>query len=182
MMRSMARKVLLLGLITAAGCISTSSGERVRLAVPFIPQAATNQCGVSCLAMALDYYGIPYVYQDLVKDVYIPALYGSTPELIADTAEVYGLRADIRRLAVADIAPALARHQIPILFLPPAAGERIGHYILVHGTTASPSTFRTHDGISMNRLRKLTLDAYPAVVLDIDKPLLSEKTPYEKKP
>jgi len=169
-MRRIARMVLLLGVITVAGCSSTGNGATVNLEVPFIPQAATNHCGVTCLAMTLEYFRIAYAYQDLVKEVYIPALSGSTPELIADTAERYGLKADIRQLPVADIASTLASHRIPILFLPPASGERIGHYILVHGTSASPTTFRTHDGIARNRRRKLVLDAYPAIVLEMNMP------------
>lgn len=156
-------------LITAlcTGCLAVNSYEG-RLKVAFLPQTETNHCGDTCLTMALTYFSVPFDRETVKSKAYIPAVSGSTPELLADTAESYGLKADIRLLTLDDIKTALFKSQIPILFLPPAAGEMVGHFVLVTAVDSKSRRIRAHDGTHANHALRLTNETYLTLLLSKD--------------
>ncbi len=135
------------------------------LDVPFRPQPSPNLCGVNCLAMALDYFAIPYEFEDLTAKAFVPALDGSTPELLADVAEAYGLHAEIKGLDEVAIKAAIESGLLPILFIPPADGETIGHFILVTASAENPRRIQAHDGKRRHRRRRLDHDTYVTLLL-----------------
>ena len=59
---------------------------------PFFPQER-YQCGPAALATVLGTYGLPATPEELVDDVYVPALKGSLPEEIVATARQQGMLA-----------------------------------------------------------------------------------------
>jgi ABC-type bacteriocin/lantibiotic exporter with double-glycine peptidase domain len=148
--------------VLLSGCVSLSTPP---LDVPFRPQPSPNLCGVNCLAMAFDYFHIPYDFDELKARSFVPALKGSPPELLADVAEAYGLQAEIKSLDTAAIRTAIESGVLPIAFIPPADGETIGHFILVTGTAADPRHIRAHDGRHRNRRLRLSGNAYVTLLL-----------------
>jgi ABC-type bacteriocin/lantibiotic exporter with double-glycine peptidase domain len=81
--------------------------------VPFRPQKTANHCGVNCLAMTLDYFDVDYVFHELKRNVFIPALNGTTPELLADAATDYGIDAEIRKMGIPEMLKALKKGKLP---------------------------------------------------------------------
>lgn len=153
--------------VIATGCV-TRPRDKTRVSVPFLPQAERYHCGVTCLAMALDYFAVPYDLAILNANAYVPALSGTPPELLADVAESAGLKAGIRLLNVANIQTELQSGRLPILFIPPAEGETIGHFILVTEATGAPRRIRAHDGMFPNRRVHLNRDTYLTILLSGD--------------
>jgi len=148
------------------GCV-TLPGPR--LEVPFRPQNRPNHCGVNCLAMAFDYFSIPYTLDDLTAQAFVPVLDGSTPELLADVAEANGLQATLRELDAHAIKAAVGAGTIPILFIPPAGGAAIGHFILVTGAAGNPRYIHAHDGRHRHRRRRLDNPSYLTLLLTTPK-------------
>jgi len=155
------RGLLALALL-ASGCASLPMRKRD---VPFHPQTRRNHCGVNCLAMAFDYFSIPYTQDTLAAQAFVPALDGSTPELLADVAEEYGLSATIQELQADVIAQALRSEGLPIVFLPPAGDETVGHFILVTGAAGDPHRIRAHDGMHPHRRQRLAANATYRTIL-----------------
>lgn len=146
------------------GCMTL---PRHTLDVPFRPQQSPNLCGVNCLAMSFDFFGVPYDFEDLTTKAFVPALDGSTPELLADVAESYGLQAVIKGLDKTAVKAAVESGVLPILFIPPAHGETIGHFILVTGSAGNPGYIRAHDGKHRHRRCLLAHDNYTTLLLAI---------------
>ncbi len=144
------------------GCMTRPSNL---LDVPFRPQPSPNLCGVNCLAMAFDYFRIPYDFEELKAQSFVPALKGSPPELLADVAESYGLRAEIEELNTVAIRTIIESGVLPIVFVPPADGETIGHFILVTAAADDPRHVRAHDGKHRNRRLRLSGNTYFTLLL-----------------
>lgn len=161
---ALTRLVLPVLAIVLNGCMAL---HRHTLDVPFHPQPSPNLCGVNCLAMAFDYFEIPYDFEELTAKAFVPALDGSTPELLADVAETYGLHATMRELDRVAIKTVIESGLLPILFIPPAHGETIGHFILVTGISADLRHIRAHDGNRRHRQRRLDHVTYVTLLLTI---------------
>ena len=129
----------------AVGC-GTLSPYTTRVHVPFIPQAEQNFCGVTCLSMVFRHFHIPIELGKLAEEAFVPALNGSTPELLADVAEKYGLHATIRDVSLIEMERELNNGVLPIAFIPPAKERAIGHFILVTGISRNRGQMRAHDG------------------------------------
>ena len=71
----------------------TDLPRRIELTdTPFFPQER-YQCGPAALATVLGTHGLPVTPEELVDDVYVPALKGSLPEEIVATARQHGMLA-----------------------------------------------------------------------------------------
>lgn len=154
--------VMLTFALLAFGCANQPTRQ---LDVPFHPQTRRNHCGVNCLAMVFDYFSIPYTQDTLTAQAFVPALDGSTPELLADVAEEYGLSASIQELEADAIARAVRAGVLPIVFLPPADNETVGHFILVTGAAGNPYRIRAHDGIHPHQKKRLADNATYSTIL-----------------
>lgn len=127
----------------SCGCVSTPKNALV-IDVPFQAQEQTDYCGVVSLAMSLDYYNIPYNFTNLVNETYIPALNGSSLELIASTANKYGLDASIDYLTVGSLQQVLESKAVPIIYLYPLNDSKIGHFAVLTGISLDRKKMRIH--------------------------------------
>ncbi len=150
--------------ILLSSCMTLSTSQ---LDVPFHPQPGPSLCGMNCLAMAFEFFGIPYDIGELESQAFVPALNGSPPELLADVAETYGLQAGIENLPPAAIKTAIESGWLPIVFIPPANGETIGHFILITGAAENPRHIRAHDGQRRHRRLRLSDNPYVSLLLKI---------------
>jgi tetratricopeptide (TPR) repeat protein len=80
---------------------------------PFFPQQR-YQCGPAALATVLAAHGLTVTPEELVDDVYVPALQGSLPDELAATARRYGMLAYPLRPSLADLLRETA-HGNPVL-------------------------------------------------------------------
>lgn len=144
------RLPLAVALVATAGCHTVPRHEP-RINVPFLPQTQQSHCGVTCLAMAFRHFQIPYDIDMLTTDAWVPALAGSTPDLLADVADAYGLHADLRCLSIMEISETLNGGGLAIAFLPPPPPSGIGHFILITGVSLSSRRIRAHDGKHRHR-------------------------------
>jgi len=71
-------------------------------ATPFFPQQR-YQCGPAALATVLAAHGLTVTPEELVDDVYVPALQGSLPDELAATARRYGMLAYPLQASLADV-------------------------------------------------------------------------------
>jgi len=135
--------VILVGILFC-GCVSKPRHAKV-IEVPFLPQVQTNHCGVTSLAMALDYYNIAYNLTNLVNEAYIPALNGSSLELLADTASTYGLHASIDSINADSLQQIISQKYIPIIYLTPINNSKIGHFAVITGISSDSKKLRIHE-------------------------------------
>ena len=105
MRRGLAAAVLLLGAVApggpAPGCAGASRNAVV-LEVPFREQP-DERCGPAAVAMVLAYHGIAFDYDELDREIHIPALGGSIPELLAAAGRRSGAVADVRSCDTAEV-------------------------------------------------------------------------------
>jgi hypothetical protein len=162
--------VLLITLLTL-GCI-TPPRNAILIDVPFIPQAQTNHCGVVSLAMAFDHFSVPYTLDSLTAKAFIPFLNGSSFQLLADTADQYGLTVTRHDADPSALHAMLSEKDLPIIYLAPTKGEPAGHFALVTGISDNLRRIRIHGTskpncwIRLSRLRPhATGDAFPVLCL-----------------
>lgn len=165
-------KLYILGLcviaILLSGGCTVLTRRDVLMRVPFIPQSNPHHCGVACLEMALQYYGINYDPSELERQTYIPALSGSTPEIIADTAEKYGLSAKLSKRSLREIKHDLLSETLVIVFLPPEEGETLGHFVVATGAHIQQEKLVAHDGLNRNQIIPVKPDdAFTTIVLTL---------------
>ncbi len=134
----------LLMLILSNGCVSPPRNATL-INVPFIPQEQTNQCGVVSLAMAMDFHQVPYNFDALTDNAYIPAVGGTPINLLALVAEGYGLQAKSMTSDISELHTAIAAHNVPIIYLAPIDDSKIGHFVVVTGVSLDNKKLRIHD-------------------------------------
>jgi len=138
-------KILLVLLtVISYGCISPPRHATV-INVPFRPQEQTNHCGVVSLAMALDYYNITYNITNLIEEAFIPALNGSSLELLADTANKYGINTEIHSILANNLQQIIVAKHIPIIYLSPLKNSDIGHFAIITGISSNGRKLRIHE-------------------------------------
>ena len=123
-----------LGILMLMGCHT----EPIHLQQdsPFVPQNP-QECGVACLQMIFDQNQVIYDPKTLKKEVFVPALGGTTPGLIAQTARKYGGTCRFETGNSYDLANWLDEGMTPIVFWGPESG-RVGHFLLVTGNEQFP--------------------------------------------
>jgi ABC-type bacteriocin/lantibiotic exporter with double-glycine peptidase domain len=171
-MKAKILSVILVGILSC-GCVSKPRHAKV-IQVPFLPQVQTNHCGVTSLAMALDYYNIAYNLTNLVNEAYIPALNGSSLELLADTANTYGLHASIDSINVDDLQYIISQKYIPIIYLTPINNSTIGHFAVITGISSDSKKLRIHEADrpnhwvrSSNLNKRTVVGHFPSLILSI---------------
>ncbi len=167
MERSCVASLIALALAITSGCRTFPSGT-TRIHVPFIPQAEENHCGVTCLSMVFRHFNITLGMSKLGEEAFVPAISGSTPELLADVAEKYGLHATIRHVSLAEMELELNNGVLLIVFIPPAKERSIGHFILVTGISRNRGQMRAHDGNHRDQWLLATEKNYLSILLSVD--------------
>ena len=118
------------------------------LDVPFRYQTG-NQCGAAALDMVLQYNGVLVQWNRIKSDVYLPALKGTTPGLIADAAQTYGLKASVTHGTIHQLRSWLNADIAPILFYRTKSGIN-GHFVVVTGIGNTTNYF-IHSKASRNK-------------------------------
>jgi ABC-type bacteriocin/lantibiotic exporter with double-glycine peptidase domain len=170
----------LLAILASCACAvlglscSTPSRDATLITVPFVPQAQTNHCGVIALAMAFEHFDVVYDTSALTEVAFIPALDGSTFQLLADAAMAYGLEATLTGSDPQSLRSALAHGCLPIVYIAPVKGDRVGHFVVVTGISNSLRHIRIHDikqpdrWMRLSRLRSRTTQGkYPTLLLNV---------------
>ena len=83
---------------------------------PFYPQDRF-QCGPAALATVLAAHSVNVTPDELVDDVFVPALHGSLPEEITATARQYGMLAYRLKPSLADLLSEIAEGNPVLVFL-----------------------------------------------------------------
>ncbi len=153
------------------GCISTPR-QAILIDVPFHPQELTNHCGVISLAMTLDYYDVTYSITNLVDQAFISILNGSSLELLADTANKYGLDTEIDHLSIDKLQQIISAKHIPIIYLAPINNTEIGHFAIITGISSDSKKLRIHEPdlpnhwLRASKLKKrATAGVFPALII-----------------
>jgi len=165
------RTFVSLSLCLALGCFSPSRNV-VLVDVPFIPQTASNHCGVVALAMALDYYSLPYDIHELTNEAFIPFLGGSTMLLLADVAAEHGLSVSRQESNLPALHTTISEKQLPLIYLAPEENSGPGHFALVTGVSDNLRHVRIHGTTKPDRWIRAsrlpscaTNTAFPSLVL-----------------
>lgn len=158
-------KLLIISMLTALqlGCLSVM--HKPVLDIPFISQPEKYECGSSCLMMALQYFGKPAEYDPIRQQTHIPAISGTTAEVIAHSAETFGLHATLSQLTPPQIKNTFDSNHLIILLIPPAPDEKIGHFVLLTGTKPDNNIVYAHSGTKRNQIIYLNDQHYSAIIL-----------------
>ncbi len=149
-MRTLLACALALPLLSLPACRTPSPA--VTVDVPFLPQPP-NQCGPVALLMVARHYGLDPDPDALRAAAYIPALDGTTPEVLLHAAQSIGFPdARLHPLDPSNPQPlidAIDSGIPPILFLAPpdgAADPSRGHFLVVVGYQPATGTLLVHSG------------------------------------
>ena len=134
--------------VLLAGC--TTPGPVVLVDVPFMEQAP-NRCGAASLEMVMRYLGTEADGAALDREIYIPALAGTVPELVAEGARKQGLSASVEQGTEADLQQLLKNGTPPILMLASTADDSKGHFVVVTGMNLQTGALRIHSGKNRNQ-------------------------------
>lgn len=124
---------------------STINSSRVLVRVPFCPQEE-YMCGVSSLEMILMFHDKEINRDEIITDVHIPALHGTTPFLIAEYARKKELNALVLTGDLFKLLELLKNNTPPIVFLGPGKPDTTGHFAVVTGISTNLETIRIHSG------------------------------------
>jgi len=125
----------------------------IALAVPFCAQEA-DHCGDAALEMVFRYYGVAVDRNEIAKEVFVPALRGTIPDLLANAATEAGFSASVVRGDLRQLKKWLCDGIPPIIFLGPAVGSDKGHFVVVTGIDGNGGIISAHTGSRRNRRYK----------------------------
>ena len=131
-----------------AGC--ASPGPFVLIDVPFMEQPP-NRCGAASLEMVAQYLGAEVDRAVLDHEIYIPALAGTVPELMAEGIRKQGLSASVEKGTKTDLQRLLQDGIPPILMLSSTDDNSKGHFVVVTGLNLQTGALRVHSGRDRNR-------------------------------
>jgi ABC-type bacteriocin/lantibiotic exporter with double-glycine peptidase domain len=140
-----------------SGCLHSRPDDFI-LAVPFHRQAP-HECGVAALRMVLDFYGMAYDPAAVRAHVFLPAVKGTLPAVVADEALRLGLDASIQSLSQADLVQQVAQGRPVIILLAPPPGSsepQTGHLAVVAGVSPDERSIFLHGNRRPNRRVALT--------------------------
>lgn len=129
----------------------------VLLDVPFVPYHG-NRCGIASLISVLRYYGRPFDAVHIEKELYLPAVGGTIPDLIAEAARKNGLSAKVVTGDFQSLQEWLQRGIPAVLYLGPQPGAAQGHFVVATGLALQPYAVRVHSGDQANQW--LNLDTF----------------------
>lgn len=142
--------LLAAGLLIAPGGCAGRGRDVVTVDVPFVQQPE-DRCGTAAVAMILAHYGASPDFEALDRDIHLPALSGSIPELLADAARRRGFSAGLLRDGEAELRQRLAAGQPLILLLAPSGEEPRGHFVVATGYQTRRGALRVHSGMRPDR-------------------------------
>lgn len=132
-----------------AACNTPYAATKLMVPVHFQEE---HQCGPAALAMVLNFYGHDVQPQTLTPTVYLPALQGTTPQLLAEVARHYGFEAAIEAGDKEHLEQWLLEGIPPIVFL--GNRDTYGHFVVVTGLSAR--RIRMHNGQQQDTWMKQT--------------------------
>lgn len=132
-----------------AACATSKPGTHL-LDVPFTEQP-DDLCGPASVAMVARFYGVEPDLEKLEQDVFLPALAGSIPDLLAEGARRQGLAAEVVRCEEPQLHEWLAAGVPLILLLAPNGKDPRGHFVVATGSKPAQSALRVHSGSRQNR-------------------------------
>ena len=124
--------------------------EPIKLAVPFVEQHP-DDCGAATLSMLFALYGITVPLAEVEQQLFIPALKGTTPELIVDFGLRNGLKLEQGQKDWGFLVENLERGLPAIVLFGPSAGGETGHFVVATGLNRYRNKVRLHDGRLENR-------------------------------
>ncbi len=124
--------LLATGFLLFQGCASAFINNTTTLEVPFHKHEEYH-CGTACLQMVMDYYKLPRDRKKIDRKVFIPALKGTTPEVLADAAKSFGLQAEVTTGSVVKLKEWLDNGIPAILLLRYNSQAEVGHFVVVTG-------------------------------------------------
>ena len=113
--------------------------------VPFFKQE-DGHCGDSALMMVLRYHGQKIDEVAVREMVYLPALKGTIPEIIADTARKLGFESEVTQLDIAGLKQLVARTGPTIVYFGADAAPGNGHFLVVNDISSFPPRICVHTG------------------------------------
>lgn len=143
---------LLLALLSSACTAPSPATRTVTLSVPFLPQPP-DQCGPAALAMLETFYGRTPDLPALTDYLLIPALAGTTPDLLAEAARRDGFSVQNAPLTPRQIHAVLAAGDPLILLLgpnPKTPDDPRGHFLVATGHNPRTHALRAHTGLRNN--------------------------------
>ncbi|MGB4047184.1 MAG: C39 family peptidase [Kiritimatiellia bacterium] len=120
------------------------------LDVPFVAQP-DDHCGPASVTMVARFYGVEPDLEKLEQDVFVPALAGSIPDLLAEGARRQGLAAEVVHCEEPQLHEWLAAGFPLILLLAPVGKDPRGHFVVATGSQPATSALRVHSGNRQDR-------------------------------
>lgn len=136
-----------LGVLLAA-CVSPEKGTHL-LDVPFIQQPP-DHCGSASVAMVARFYGVEPDGDALDRDIFVPALSGSIPALLAEGARRQGLAAEVRHCSEEELHALISAGMPLIVLLAPVGDSPRGHFVVATGSNPATGALRVHSGTRPN--------------------------------
>ncbi|NCD33509.1 MAG: hypothetical protein EOL87_08860 [Spartobacteria bacterium] len=144
--------LLFLGLLSACVTVTAPPVVESGVDVHFI-SSPSNYCGLVALQMAMVYAAPERVasFSDIYDDVYMPALNGTTMDLIEDCALQHGYRTDRYDSDTGKGLMTLSNELPIIVFLANTTNiNSVGHFVLVTAFSKNPPAYRMHTGMQSN--------------------------------
>jgi len=144
--QSLGTRSFLTTLLLLTGCAQVLGPVRK---VPFFKQE-DGHCGDSALMMILRYHGQEIDESVVRKMVYLPALKGTIPEIIADTARKLGYESEVIQLDMAGLKQLVARIGPTIVYFGPDSPPGNGHFLVVNDISSFQQRICVHTGEQAN--------------------------------
>lgn len=131
-------------------CFSSKPAPILLNDVPFLEQPP-DRCGAASVAMVAQRLGFQLDPAALDRDIFIPALSGTVPDVMAEGARRHGLAARVAECSNEDLAQLLREGIPPIVMLGPEHGDLRGHFVVATGLNPRTGALRVHSGKSRDR-------------------------------
>lgn len=101
-----------------------------------------GQCGVAAAEAILAFWKLPFTHDRVVRDLYVPAVEGTPPDLLAWFLDRHGLSAPAGRGDIPLLGRSLRDGAPPVCFLGGGAATERGHFLVVTGLTRDQARVR----------------------------------------
>jgi ABC-type bacteriocin/lantibiotic exporter with double-glycine peptidase domain len=118
--------------------------------VPFVQQE-DGHCGDSSLEMVLRYHGLYVDHHALRAMVYLPALQGTVPEVIADTARKLGYESEVTQLKIEELTDLIRQTGPTIVYFGAEEAPNPGHFLVVNDISPFNQRVCVHTGENSNQ-------------------------------
>jgi len=128
------------------GCASRPPSYFLQSEAPYVRQAP-DECGVACLQMVFEHESITYDLDWLQREVFVPALGGTTFGLMKRAAISLNAKTALLSGDNLDLAGWIEDGLAPIVYWGPEDGESRGHFVVVTGMNNQHTYFQVHNGL-----------------------------------